>query len=89
MEEQKLLLEKANAIKMIPIQKSSNIAGIGYSEDDQILKVVFKNKDSYSTYLYESVEPNVYKALLDAPSIGKALSEHIIRQKEKYKFLKL
>lgn len=89
MEGKELLLEKAQHIQMIPIQKSSNIAGIGYNQEEQLLKVVFRNKETYSTYLYESVEPEIYNSILKAPSIGKALSENVIRQKEKYKFTKL
>ena len=83
------LREKAKLIELKPVKFSTNIAGMGYSETTNLLKVAFKNKDNYTTYLYEGVEPEVYNKLCEADSIGKALSEYVIRQKEKYKYIKL
>lgn len=83
------LREKAKLIELKPVQVSTNIAGMGYSETDNLLKVAFKNKDNFTTYLYEGVEPEIYSKLCEAESIGKALSEYVIRQKEKYKYIKL
>ena len=40
-------------------------------------------------YLYEGVEPEIYTKLCEAESVGKALSEYVIRQKDKYKYIKL
>ena len=50
MEEQNNLLLEAKAIELKPVL-SSNIAGIGYNEQKQLLKVAFKNKTSNSTYI--------------------------------------
>lgn len=81
--------EKAKLIELKPVKISTNIAGIGYSETDNLLKVAFKNKDNYTMYLYEGVEPEIYTKLCEAESVGKALSEYVIRQKDKYKYIKL
>lgn len=86
-EYEKLLTEAKN-IELNPVI-SSNIAGIGYNEQNQLLKVSFKNKNGYSLYVYENVPLDVYRTVISSASIGKALSEHIIRQKDKYKFIKL
>lgn len=88
MEENEKLLTEAKQIELKPVM-SSNIAGIGYNQEKQLLKVAFKNKTSFSTYLYENVEPETYKLICESPSIGKALSENIIKQKEKYKYIKI
>ena len=82
------LQEKAKLIELKPVI-SSNIAGIGYSEKDQLLKVAFKNKDKFATYLYEHVGPDVFSIIRKSESVGKAISENIIRQKDKYKYIKL
>ena len=89
-EEQKhqKLLEKSKLIEMKPVT-SSNVGGIGYDSENRLLKVAFKNKDSYTTYLYEDVEPDTYNAIISEGSIGKQLSERIIKQKTRYKYTKL
>lgn len=81
--------ERAKLIELKPVKVSTNIAGMGYSETDNLLKVAFKNKDNFTLYLYEGVEPEIYTKLCEAESIGKALSEYVIRQKDKYKYTKL
>lgn len=88
MDEHDNLLLEAKAIELKPVL-SSNIAGIGYNEQKQLLKVAFKNKTSNSTYIYENVEPETYDAICKSPSKGKTLSELVIRQKEKYKYTKI
>lgn len=82
------LHEKAKLIELKPVL-SSNIGGIGYDAENKLLKVAFKTKTGSNTYLYEGVEQEVYDGLCQAESIGKKLSESIIRQKEKYKYIKL
>lgn len=82
------LHEKAKLIELKPVN-STNIGGIGYSDEHHLLKVAFKNKTGYSTYLYENVEPELYDGICKAESIGKALSENIIKNKDKYKYIKL
>ena len=81
--------EKAKLIELKPVQFSTNIAGMGYSENDNLLKVAFKNKDNFTSYIYEGVELETYNKLCEAESIGKALSEYVIRQRDKYKYIKL
>jgi hypothetical protein len=85
---QQVVKEKAKLIELKPVN-SANIAGIGYSESDNILKVAFKNKDTFSVYLYESVEPIVYDNITNAASVGKSLSELVIKHKDKYNYIKL
>ena len=79
------LLEKANLIELKPIM-SSNIQGIGYDESNKLLKVMFRGN---SKYLYENVDKEIYTAIINSESVGKALSECIVHNKEKYKYHKL
>lgn len=58
---------------MIPVN-SSNIARIGYNEEDHILFIEF-NKGP--TYQYFDVPQHVYQALLEAPSKGDYFIDHI------------
>ena len=83
-----LLIEKAKLIELKPVS-SSNIGGMGYDSESKILKVAFKGKDKFNTYLYENVDESTYKNIITSESIGKALSTNIISQKEKYKYTKL
>lgn len=83
------LQEKAKLIEIKPIFNSSNIAGIGYDKQNRLLKVVFRNKNNYSTYVYENVEPETYNSITTSDSIGKTLSEMVIRNKSKYNYKKL
>lgn len=82
------LHEKAKLIELKPVI-SSNIGGIGYDQENKLLKVAFKTKTGSNMYLYEGVEQETYDSLYQAESIGKKLNESIVRQKEKYKYIKL
>lgn len=87
-EELIVLNEKAKLIELKPVI-SSNIGGIGYDAENKLLKVAFKTKTGSNVYLYEGVEQDVYDALFTSDSIGKKLNESIVRQKEKYNYIKL
>lgn len=65
---------------------STNLVAIGYDENRKILRVIFKGNTSY---LYFDVEPEVYNTLIHSESKGRALNESIIRQRERYKYIKL
>jgi len=54
--------------------KSSNISGVGYNEEEQMLKVVFKNK---TAYFYFDVPKNVYEEFMLAGSKGKYFYSNI------------
>ena len=82
------LHEKAKLIELKPVI-SSNIGGIGYDPYNKLLKVAFKTKTGSNTYLYEGVEQETYDGLYQAESIGKKLNESVVRQKEKYRYIKL
>lgn len=79
------ILEEANKIHLNPVF-SSNIKGIGYSNQTKLMVVMFNGG---SKYLYENVDIPTYMTILNAPSVGKALNECIIKNKEKYKYYKL
>ena len=87
-EELIVLNERAKLIELKPVI-SSNIGGIGYDAENKLLKVAFKTKTGSNVYLYEGVEQDVYDALFTSDSIGKKLNESIVRQKEKYNYIKL
>lgn len=65
---------------------SSNLIAMGYDENKKVLRVIFKGN---SSYLYFDVEPDVYNTLMQSESKGRALNESVIKQKEKYKYIKL
>jgi len=65
---------------------STNLVAIGYDENKRVLRVIFKGN---SSYLYFNVEPEVYTTLIQSESKGKTLNESVIKQKEKYKYIKL
>lgn len=65
---------------------SSNLVAIGYDENKKVLRVIFKGN---SSYLYFDVEPEVYNTLIQSESKGRALNESVIKQKERYKYIKL
>lgn len=77
--------EIVNNIKMYKVF-STNIVAIGYDANNHILRVIFKGN---SSYLYFDVEEEVYNNLMQSESKGKTLNESIVRQKEKYKYVKL
>lgn len=84
-EELKILIEEGKNMKLNPVL-SSNISGIGYNESKKLLVVMFKGG---SKYLYENVEKEIFTAITNSESIGKALNECVVRNKEKYKYHKL
>lgn len=65
---------------------STNLVALGYDESHKILRVIFKGN---SSYLYFNVEPEIWNMLNNSESKGKTLSESVIRQKDKYKYIKL
>lgn len=54
--------------------KSSNLVSVGYDEESHLLEVEFKSRDVYQ---YSSVPPQVYAALLSAPSPGQYFHQWI------------
>lgn len=82
------LHERAKLIELKPVI-SSNIGGIGYDAENKLLKVAFKTKTGSNIYLYEGVEQETYDDLFKAESIGKKLNESVVRQKDKYNYIKL
>lgn len=79
------LLELGKNIKLNPVL-SSNISGIGYDELNKLMAVMFKGG---TKYLYENVEKEVFIAITNSESIGKALNECVVKNKEKYRYHKL
>ena len=65
---------------------STNLVAMGYDENKKILRVIFKGN---SSYLYFDVEPEVYNTLIHSESKGRTLNECVIKQKERYKYIKL
>lgn len=80
--------EIAEFVKNIEMCKvfSTNLVAIGYNSETKILRVIFKGN---SSYLYFNVEPEVYELISNSDSKGKTLNEQVVRQKEKYKYIKL
>ena len=72
-------------IKMTPVI-SSNIVALGYDKENKILRVIFKGN---SSYLYFNVEEEIYNNLAQSESKGKTLNESVVRQKDKYKYIKI
>ena len=54
---------------------STDIASIGYSEADRTLEVEFVRGER--VFVYRAVEPDMYKRLMSANSIGAFFREHI------------
>ena len=63
---------------------SSNIAEVGYDEDEAVLRILFKNG---SIYDYENVPIGEYYGLLEAESAGKYFNKNIARGGFRYKRL--
>ena len=59
---------------------SSNLAAVGYNEEDQSLVIQFKNGMFYE---FKEVPIEVYNMMLRAPSIGKYFNA-VIRNKFAY-----
>lgn len=53
---------------------SSNIAGLAYDETSKILEIEFK---SGGVHQYSGVEPDTFKSLQEAPSLGAFLHANI------------
>jgi hypothetical protein len=53
---------------------SSMITSIGYDAGAETLEIEFTQG---SIYLYQGVEPDVYRDLMDAPSAGRAFNESV------------
>ena len=68
---------------MIETPESSNIARIGYDNDNKELRVDFKAGGSY---LYSNVPSQLYENMVKAPSKGKFFHSSI---KNVFKFTKL
>lgn len=81
-------VDTESILKMIPMYKviSSNISAIGYNPAKQVMRVIFKGN---SSYLYFNVEPEIWKYIINSESKGKALTESVIKHKDKYKYIKL
>lgn len=60
-------------IEMIPVI-SSNIAEIGYSEEDEFLVVEFKSGDRWG---YSGVPYDVFAGLRDAGSVGSFFAREV------------
>lgn len=71
--------------QLVPVY-STNIQAIGYNEQQQILRVLFKGGGNY---IYFNVEPNIYEQIKTSQSKGKTLNECVVRHKDKYKYLKI
>ena len=83
--DQENLQEIIKEIQMFKVY-STNIVALGYDESRKILRVIFKGN---SSYLYFNVEPEVWENLKNSESKGRTLSESIIKQKNKYKYIKI
>lgn len=83
--DQENLQEIIKEIQMFKVY-STNIVALGYDESRKILRVIFKGN---SSYLYFNVEPEVWENLKNSESKGRTLSESIIKQKDKYKYIKI
>ena len=84
-DDQENLQEIIKEIQMFKVY-STNIVALGYDESRKILRVIFKGN---SSYLYFNVEPEVWENLKNSESKGRTLSESIIKQKDKYKYIKI
>lgn len=82
---QEQLSQIVTNIKMTPVI-SSNIVALGYDKENKILRVIFKGN---SSYLYFNVEEEIYNNLAQSESKGKTLNESVVRQKDKYKYIKI
>ncbi len=60
-------------IKRQPVE-SSNIAAIGYDEENKVLVVEFNNSTIYS---YLNVPENIYHDLISASSIGSYFAKNV------------
>lgn len=54
--------------------QSSNVAAVGYDEDEKVLEVEFNNG---SVYQYSDVPMNIYDGLISAGSVGKYFNANV------------
>ena len=62
-------------INLKPVEGSSQIIGVGYSEENQVLRIRFKKGEA--EYDYADVPRSEHDALLNSKSIGKHFHQHI------------
>lgn len=55
--------------------KSSNVEELIYNYDSEVLVIVYKGN---RRYVYECISPTVYKALVEAESVGKFINANIV-----------
>ncbi len=60
-------------MEMTPVE-SSNIAAVGYNEEDKELHIEF---NSGKTYAYQDVPEDIAKGLVEAESVGKYFHANI------------
>jgi len=60
--------------------RSSNLASIGYDNENHVLEVEFKTE---TVYQYFNVSESIFIAFMNAQSHGKFLNEHIV---DNYKY---
>ncbi|CAC9531336.1 hypothetical protein [uncultured Gammaproteobacteria bacterium] len=60
------------SIQMIQVS-SSNIAAVGYDEQNEIVHVQFLNN---TEYIYKGAPQHEYEGLLNAPSVGSYLNRN-------------
>ena len=60
-------------VEMIPVE-SSNIRGIGYDADNEVLYITFH---SGGQYYYAGVSREIHEAFMEAPSKGKFFHSRI------------
>lgn len=53
---------------------SSLLASVGYDSDDQLLEVEFHDS---KVYQYSEIPEEIYRALLNAESLGRYFNRHI------------
>jgi len=61
---------------LVPIENSSNLAGIGYNDACQILLVQFQH-DRTQAYRYDGVPAEIHAGLMAAESKGSFFAAHI------------
>ena len=69
-------------VELKPIE-SRHVAGVGYDPATQTLRVAFQTGTQYD---YLNVPPEVYEAMLAAPSVG---SYQALQIRNKYEFQKV
>ena len=66
-------MAQLSSVTMIPVSRS-NVAAVGYSDEDQELFVQYSNG---ATYRYDNVTTEEYSGLTAAVSVGKYLNTNI------------